>query len=281
MVNENYLAHYGVLGMKWGVRRYQNKDGSLTKAGKVRYGSKTGYYTDPTTGDTVIKKGTSINRLSVYDESASVGHAYVTYLKSDTEHYKGFFGARLKRMNNDAPVYSIEMKAKKDLWAPSQDKRVQTFMDLYKNDPNIGVELGRYHKEWSTAPAVLPKKVYELQYSKLSDKKLETKGYDTFVRALGGNEYVRNEYFKALSAKGYSFVNDDMDGGDGFGKAPSIIFDRKASTKYIGQKEVSSDEIKEIWKREGTYVEGTKRTPSNVGFEVWAKNAWRVKSSSK
>ena len=29
-----YLAHYGVKGMKWGVRRYQNKDGSLTSEGK-------------------------------------------------------------------------------------------------------------------------------------------------------------------------------------------------------------------------------------------------------
>lgn len=34
----NYLCHYGVLGMKWGLRRYQNKDGSLTSAGKAHYG---------------------------------------------------------------------------------------------------------------------------------------------------------------------------------------------------------------------------------------------------
>lgn len=34
----NYLQHYGIQGMKWGRRRYQNHDGSLTPAGRVRYG---------------------------------------------------------------------------------------------------------------------------------------------------------------------------------------------------------------------------------------------------
>lgn len=33
----NELSHHGILGMKWGVRRFQNADGSLTDAGKKRY----------------------------------------------------------------------------------------------------------------------------------------------------------------------------------------------------------------------------------------------------
>ena len=31
------LYHHGIKGQKWGVRRFQNKDGSLTPAGKRRY----------------------------------------------------------------------------------------------------------------------------------------------------------------------------------------------------------------------------------------------------
>lgn len=37
--DSNYLQHFGILGMHWGIRRFQNPDGTLTAAGKERYGS--------------------------------------------------------------------------------------------------------------------------------------------------------------------------------------------------------------------------------------------------
>ena len=36
-MEKSYLQHHGVLGMKWGIRRYQNEDGSLTALGQKRY----------------------------------------------------------------------------------------------------------------------------------------------------------------------------------------------------------------------------------------------------
>ena len=46
MNQEDYLAHYGILGQKWGIRRYQQPDGTLTPEGKKRY--KKEYYEDNT-----------------------------------------------------------------------------------------------------------------------------------------------------------------------------------------------------------------------------------------
>lgn len=36
--SDEYLEHFGVKGQKWGIRKYQNEDGTLTEEGKARYG---------------------------------------------------------------------------------------------------------------------------------------------------------------------------------------------------------------------------------------------------
>lgn len=52
-MENNQLCHWGIKGMKWGIRRYQNKDGSLTPAGQKRYNQE---MSKTDTGETVEQR---------------------------------------------------------------------------------------------------------------------------------------------------------------------------------------------------------------------------------
>lgn len=78
------LYHHGVKGQKWGVRRFQNEDGTLTEAGKAKYGvdsngnivNKDLYKKDR------IKMATKDARKSFFKNNAS-GQDIMTYNKKD------------------------------------------------------------------------------------------------------------------------------------------------------------------------------------------------------
>ena len=58
----SYLIHHGIKGQKWGIRRYQNEDGSLTEAGKARYGEVKKAYYDSWGRDDIANKNMAISK---------------------------------------------------------------------------------------------------------------------------------------------------------------------------------------------------------------------------
>lgn len=75
----NYLAHYGILGMKWGVRRYQNADGSLTAEGKERYGS------GGNVGETISKKAKTARNILRSDSGSRSSKALKEARRKDMD----------------------------------------------------------------------------------------------------------------------------------------------------------------------------------------------------
>lgn len=153
----NELYHYGIKGQKWGVRRYQYSDGTLTPAGKKRYDNdinsemaekvsrmmnqkvKDVVNTARTqiTGkqyvDTYLEQGTTFARIQTKSEFENFAF-YATYKKSDTDKYMGLFGKNLtSRAEGDA------RRAEKQANASGSDEDIDYAKQLRDRSNNLKV----------------------------------------------------------------------------------------------------------------------------------------------
>jgi hypothetical protein len=152
---EDYLEHFGVKGMKWGVRRYQYADGTYTPSGKKHYSvSKSNAQNiskimgmrvkdavnnarTQATGrqyiDTYLKKGITLSRIQTSKEFENFAF-YATYKKSDSDKYMGLFGKNLtSRADRDAK------QAKKIANASGSKKDINVAKQLRTKADNIKV----------------------------------------------------------------------------------------------------------------------------------------------
>lgn len=255
-VTTNELYHHGILGMHWGIRRYQPYP-------KGKHGTFLGQSRDD---DIRIKKGTEAYRVSGKKNLTKEEMTFIAMNKLDNLSYVGYgikkdgVAMDAKGNDNDGRPYNLTLIVSKDLIAPSYQKTMDLYIKSIVDSGGASVfneEIKDAADEWRKEMFTSDWKHIE-KYRKKGDRYIKKIGeipmaavrdgsYEYFVETLSkADTSAKKIFFDSLKEEGYNAIVDDWDAkfGQGVTKTPMIVLEPDA-LKLKKSKSISDKDAKE------------------------------------
>ena len=239
----NELYHHGILGMKWGIRRYQNKDGSLTPEGRKRLGLDK--YDREHNSDTVVKKGTKVTRVintDRYDEYADPDFG------GSLEAGKKYIDKKLSRENSYERKYVSIDDVKNSGRANGKEYYTSWFTDGGYNPNDAQVATYKLKKDAKVASGkqVVDALIEEAGSKTLTELLENNKTIKTLTLDYTRDQELFNRINKRFIDKGYDAIEDinDLDtdmpvimlnSSKSLGKATSIQTGKEAIEEILNK----------------------------------------------